>query len=183
MINILKTNKWIELRELVDEKKGINGYVYSHEKSCDGKKIVILPYRNQKGKFEILLRDELTPCWDLNKKIISSLTGSVEKNNSPLETAIIELKEEAGYSITKEDIVELGEMFGIKSSDTVYYLFTVDLTNKEKGKATTDGSKLEKEAKCFWTDNFLKAQDPFVYAALIKMLKHFKQTNLDFKLI
>jgi len=161
------TDKWMEMRIITDDDNDVHGYSYSHEKSCDGKKIVILPFRRENNGTEYLLRREVTPCWGL-KPVVSSITGGYEGGDL-IDTVVKELQEEAGYLVDKNDIIHLDSMFGIKSSDTIYFIYTVDLTGKQKGEATGDGSELEKKAYCYWTKDISQAKDPFVYAAFVKL--------------
>jgi len=149
-IKTLCENKWISLKEINIPEMGINGYVFSHETRCNGKIVAILPYRiNDKNELEYLIRYEVTPCWGL-KQEISSITGGVEEDD-PIHTAVEEMYQEAGYEILPQELIGLGTSHASKSSDTIYYLFSVDLTGKEKiGEAKGDGSNLEQMAECKW---------------------------------
>jgi len=170
---ILYKTDWVSLRQMIDSDNGVSGYDYLHEDRCNGKIVVILAYRNNNGKREYLLRDEITPCWGM-KSVVSSLTGGVE-HNDPRDTAVMEMWEEAGYKITKQDLILLDTSRGAKSSDTLYYIYTVDLTEKEKtGDALGDGSSLEKIAKCFWSDTIENAVDPMVFVAHYRINKKIK---------
>lgn len=163
-IKVLCKTKWASLRRMIDPKNGVHAYDYLHEESCDGKKVSILPYRDNNGKREFLLRNEITPCWGM-KPVISSITGGVE-NDNPRDTAVMEMAEEAGYEISKKDLVFLDKTFGTKSCDNVYFIFTIDLTGKEKTlDASGDGSEIEKKAHCFWSDTIEGAVDPLVHVA------------------
>ncbi len=172
ILTLHKTD-WVSLRKMVDPENGVNGYDYLHEDRCDGKIVVILPFRTEDYKREYLIRDEITPCWGM-KSSISSITGGVE-HDDPRETAVMEINEEAGYEIKKEDLILLDTSRGTKSSDSVYYIYTVDLTGKEKtGDAKGDGSSLEKLATCFWSDTIENAVDPMVYVAYYRINKKIK---------
>jgi 8-oxo-dGTP pyrophosphatase MutT (NUDIX family) len=175
-----KKDKWLEIKK--KEVPGFTDYSYCREIHCDGKKIVILPYKITGPDIKFILRHELTPCWNDEKNTISSLTGSVENNNI-LETAVIELKEEAGYLVSEEKMVYLGHVFGSKSMDTIYHIYTVDLTNVENIGATGDGGFSETISSCFWTKNVNLSKDPLVYAAAIKTLIYLKKIGLKCKII
>lgn len=180
-IKKLYSNNWIELREMIYPEKGISGYTYLHEKRCNGKIVSLLPFRysgfhGSRNSLEYLLRSEVTPCWHSTKEFTSSITGGVEENI--LETAVHELKEEAGYSVDKSDLIYLGTCRGTKSSDTIYYLFTVDLTNFEQGVATTDGSELEKKAHCYWSSSISNAKDPMVYVSYYKIIQLLNENKI-----
>ena len=165
---VLYKTKWLSLHRIKDDAKGVHGYDYSHEDRCDGQIIAILPYRIVGGLREYLLRKEITPCWDLDKQVVSSITGGYEGGDVK-DDVIRELDEEAGYTITKEQIKTLGTCRGTKSCDTIYHLFTVDLTNQEKHNAAGDGSELEAAAKCFWAKDVLGAEDPIVYTMFVRL--------------
>ena len=185
MTKLLCDDKWLQLKHIVAPEKGIHGYTFSHEVSCDGKKISILPFRKQKATddFEsigtqFLLRDEVTPCWDEDVSFISSITGGCEKGVDIVDTAVHELSEEAGYKAERYDFIDLGTCFGTKSTDTVYYLFSIDLTDRERGEAVGDGSELEDKAHCFWTKDVEKAVDPFVYVTLLRLIDYQESKRL-----
>ena len=166
-VKVLEKTDWVSLRRMIDPENGVHGYDYLHEDRCGGKIVSILPYRwvdIHDRKKEYLLRNEVTPCWGM-KPVISSITGGVE-NNDPRETAVHEMAEEAGYEIDKSDLVLLDKVRGTKSSDTMYFIYTIDLTGKEKTlDASGDGSELEAKAECFWSDEIGGAVDPLVYVA------------------
>lgn len=177
MIKKLCGNKWVELREMVDPDKGVKGYVYSHETRCDGHIVTILPYRTDSdgNLTEIMVRMEVTPCWEM-KPVMSSITGGVEKNSDgeldPLATAALELKEEAGLDVDQDKIKSLGTCYGVKSSDTVYHLYATDATGAKEVKAEGDGSELEKKAWCEWVkpQELVKAKDPFLAMLFVKLV-------------
>lgn len=172
--NLLYDTNYLQLKELVDEERGINGYIYSHEIRCNGEIVAILPYRwkNYDGsELEFLLRSEVTPCWGLDEHYISCITGGVE-NGDPNGTAVLEMKEEAGYKISTKELEKWGTCFGTKSSDTIYHLYTVDLTGKKGFEAQGDGSELEAKAECIWKDDISDGVDPFLYVL------HYKLCNL-----
>jgi len=174
---ILCKTEWVSLRKMIDPEYGVNGYDYLHEDRCDGQIVVILPYRYnpETNLLEFLLRSEVTPPWGMNESI-SSITGEVEKDStSKILDAVRELKEEAGYEVEPQDMVFLGISRGTKSVDTVYYLFTVELTKIEKKEATGDGTKLEAMAHCYWTSDISAAVDPMVYVAFYKFNEYFSE--------
>jgi len=163
IITVLEKGNFVSLRKIKNDSKGIFGYEYLHEDRCSGKIVAILPYRYNDEGIEFLLRNEITPCWNPDKKIISSITGGVDKGNTAKETCKIELLEEAGYDIDMQDLCFLGKIYGTKSCDTQYYLYTIDLTYYDRQEATGDGSELEKQAHCFWGKFINDSLDPFIY--------------------
>lgn len=180
MIETLHDGKWLSLRKIVDPENGVNGYEYVHESRCNGKIISILPYKQYENEahepeIQILLRKEVTPCWIMNKQVLSSITGGFE-GGDPRDTTILELKEEAGFDAEKNELISLGTCFGPKSADTVYYLYSINLTNKPAGEATSDGSELEQKAHCEWAqiNDIVNAKDPLASTLLIRLLIHLR---------
>lgn len=180
IVEVIEKGNFTSYRKIIDKSKHVEGYEYLHEDRCNGIIVSILPYRynnsliRRDNPFDFLLRNELTPCWDMDENVWSSITGGVDIGNTEYETALIELEEEAGYKIDQKDLIFLGYSFGTKSSDTLYILFTCDLTDKERGEANGDGSYLESKAYCEWVEDISIAEDPLVYSSYYKM----KQINV-----
>lgn len=169
-------NEWLSLMEL--DLDG-NKYVYSHESRCNGIIVAILPYRFKNDKISYLLRKEITPCWGIEPNH-SALTGGLEEGLSPIETVLKELKEESGYSATEDDLIILGKCFGTKSTDTRYYLFSVDLTGKKPGKKSGDGTIYDDSGTCVWTKEPYLCNDPIasvMYCRLFKKLGEMAKEN------
>ena len=177
MIKKLFGNKWLELRELILPDQGVKGYTFSHETRCSGHIVTILPYKTDSdgNLTEIMVRREVTPCWEM-KPVMSSITGGVEKDDDgeldPLGTAALELREEAGLNVDQSKIESLGTCYGVKSSDTVYHLYATDASNAPKQKAEGDGSRLEKLAWCEWAKpkDLKDAMDPLLAMLFIKLV-------------
>lgn len=166
-------NKWLSLKMMVDPDNHVDGYIYSHETKCNGQIVSVLPFRKTNdGEAEYLLRVEVTPCWSMEPSI-SSLTGGMEKEMTPEEVALMELREESGYDATEGELIKLGTCRGTKSSDTTYHLFAVDVTNKEAGKRTGDGSYHDTNAEVTWRKkgDFDDCVDPIAYVALYRLQK------------
>lgn len=172
-IKTLFKNKWISLMEATN---GTWTYVYSHETSCNGKKIAILPFRsnlrNPTATIQFLLRSEITPCWGGGRHI-ASITGGVEDNNPNL-TALLELEEEAGYVAKLNDLIPLGTCRGAKSMDTIYYLFGIDLSGTTKTKdGKGSGAVLEEQEYAYWAEqgDICHSSCPFVSVMYMRLLK------------
>ena len=170
-IKILCKTDFVELRKMIDEVNGVNGYIYSHETRCKGRIVSILPFRRTKdNKFEFLLRNEVTPPWGM-ETVVSSITGGIEDEYSIEENATKELFEEAGYEVVVPSLISLGTCRGTKSSDTIYHLFSTDLTNIRKtGSASGDGSELEKKANCEWK-RIPEGEDPLIHVMYLRLIR------------
>lgn len=177
---LLKDDKWLQLRKMVAPEHNIYGYTYSHEIRCNGDIVCFLPY--EKGIFtyhRFLLRKEAVPCWELDTPSLCAFTGGVDSGSNPVATCIKELKEEAGYDLDTPELQErvknLGTCFGIKSSDSVYHLFAIDVTDfpEDKKKELFVETDLESSATNVWVDTkelIEQAKDPFPTLIAIKLV-------------
>jgi 8-oxo-dGTP pyrophosphatase MutT (NUDIX family) len=176
MINTLFQNQWLSLKEVV-APPNIKGYVFSHETRSNGSIVSILPYRELNGKTQFLLRKEITPCWDDEEPNFSSITGGIEDISQKRQTVINEIKEEAGYEVSKQDLMFLGTCRGSKSSDTTYYLYSVDLSDKKQGDAVGDGSELERLGSCVWFDDISESVDSLSYVSFYRLNARLKEKS------
>lgn len=152
-IETLHTTPWLSLKRISDPRPDVDGYIYAHEERCRGIIVAILPTRvvNTWGVdvTEFLLREEKTPCWSTEHRILSAITGGWEGGEFR-DNAVRELREETGYQVAADDLVSLGVSYASKSSDTVYHLYTVDLTGREPGMVIGDGTAREALADNRW---------------------------------
>lgn len=198
MIETLCDNEWLSLRRIVDKPRGVDGYVYSHETRCVGRIVVVLPFRviaddpcehathdadrcrasggdeDPDVHIEVLLRDELVPCWFSDEPSLSAITGGWEPTDDLLcrSAAVRELFEEAGYRVDDADLVRLGVSRTSKSSDTMNFLYAVDLTEVEQtGDGRGDGSAVEAAATCRWVaaNRASEVLDPQVHVVLNRL--------------
>jgi len=174
-IRSLGGNEWVELRVSHHPELCPTGYTYAHEVKGNGNKIAIMPFRltgDENIPVEWLLLDEVTLCWEGEDAHPHSITGTVDEGNTPLKTAKIELHEEAGFDVSEEDLIALGTCYGSKAMDTVYHLYTVDLTNVNMGEAITDGHPLEEAAQAFWAVDVSRSSDPMSYVIHFRAFAH-----------
>lgn len=141
-------DEWLSLRAVREPERGVSGYFFSHESSCQGRKVAVLPYRYINGRVKFLVKSEVTPCWSMDP-VQSAVTGGYEGVDI-VEDAIREMVEETGYVITEQMLEPLGSCYASKSADTIYDLFAVNVTDLIPGEMLGDGTRLESEAKCYW---------------------------------
>ena len=112
----------------------------------------------------------MRPAWDMDRLIAASLTGGIEKGSTPLETAIKELKEETGY--TSDKIETLGQTFVAKASDTLCWLFAVDVTDLVPEEIKGDGTGLESMSEPIWVNEkaLLTVLDPLVAQMYLRFI-------------
>ena len=174
---VLHKNEWLSLHVVRDPEAGVNGYVYSHESRCQGRIGAVLPYRDTPHRREYLLKSEVTPCWSL-APVISAITGGYEGGDIA-DDAVREMLEETGYEITEGELIPLGESFASKSADTVYTLYSVDLTGRTPGEAIGDGSRLESESLAVWVpaQGLQNIRDPQVAVMYLRLLALLERTG------
>lgn len=175
----LHSNKWISLLCMRNPSKHIYEYIYSTETRCKGI-VAFIPFRLNGDIIEVLIRYEATPCWDGDRQVGSSFTGGIDHNSTPVETAIKEIKEETGYSVDKTELISLGQTFGIKSSDTIYHLYAVDLSHKDSPTELTVETELEQFSFNKWSQlsQTVNCIPDAIYGMLAFRLIHFLMTTL-----
>ncbi len=174
---VLLANEWLSLKVIRKPEAGVNGYVYSHESRCAGRIVAVLPWRSVRApggpldssaRVEWLLKCEVTPCWSFDP-VVSAITGGYEGGDIE-DDAVREMLEETGYEITRDELVPLGTSYASKSADTVYSLFTVDLTGRVPGEALGDGTRIEAEALWVTSDVLATVMDPQVSVMYVRAL-------------
>lgn len=180
MIETLHENEWVSLRIIRDPDAGVTGYVYSYETRCQGRIVAVLPYRiTDLGARQFLLKSEMTPCWHLGQEM-SAITGGYEGGDIE-DDAVRELLEETGYAITRDELIPLGECFASKSADTVYSLFSMDLTGRERGEAVGDGTRVEAESEAVWVwpQDLPQIRDPHVSVMALRLAARDVERELE----
>lgn len=160
---------YLSLREVFQPGETMTpggGYWYLHETRCDARIVSVLPYRwvnAGEDQREWLLKSEITPCWG-DEPTLSSVTGGCEADADPVQDAAREVLEETGYAVKPADLEYLGACHAGKSTDTIYDLFTVDVTDAAWAAHAGDGSALESSATCVWLSDTMLAgvMDPLV---------------------
>lgn len=174
-------NKWVSLWSAMKPEAGVDGYIFSHETRCSGRIVAILPFREIIGSdgLEFLAKNEMTPCWGFDK-ILSSITGGYEGGDIA-DDAVREMLEETGYVITKDELLDLGQSFASKSSDTIYQLYSVNLTGKTPGEAIGDGSRVESESEAVWVtyDELFTMKDPQIHVMFLRLLVKFEEMIIN----
>jgi ADP-ribose pyrophosphatase YjhB (NUDIX family) len=181
VINTLYSDKWVSLMQFVDPENNILPYTFSQETRCQGRIVLVLPFRVvREDEWEYLVKIEITPCWSL-KHVLSGITGGYEGGDIE-DDAVREVLEETGYTITREELIPLGTCYASKSADTVYSLFSVDLTDKIQGEALGDGEELEQFSK--WLDDreLAKVMDAQVHVAWNRLRDLTEMSRLTFGL-
>ena len=112
--------------------------------------VAVLPYRiNPDDSWDILVRIEPMPARNFRKEYVA-LTGSMDEGEDPVETALRELYEEAGYTAGRDKIKPLGDIYESKKFEDPLHAFAVDVTGLNAVEPPGDGSKLETQSSAAW---------------------------------
>jgi 8-oxo-dGTP pyrophosphatase MutT (NUDIX family) len=152
---ILFESEWISVI------KRDSWYEFSHSKKSNGMGVVVLVYDfNNPSDQKLLARWEKTICHDpkfsfCNPKdynlFLTSITGQIDKRDkSPQEIVLQELLEEAGIVAALDELEELGTCYPSKGSDSLYYIYALNGSDKQLGYIKGDGSKGEEGAYVEW---------------------------------
>lgn len=135
-------NEWLEVRKLDD------WYTYWTNPKCESG-IIVLVFDQSKNL--VLGRYEYTPCHASEHKL-TSITGGVEKGETPIYSAVREVKEETGiHDIEEKDLIDLGWYWPVKNSDHKVYMFALKYDSTKKlGEIVGDGTKGEEGASVKW---------------------------------
>lgn len=152
---VLYDNKWCS----VVERELDNGikWVFGHHGWCNGEGVAIIPYRRELtnpgwnySEFRFLAHMEICAAHS-GEHGMYAVAGGRDKAGEPvITTAVRELKEETGYIASEQDMEFLGTCYPSKGTDTLMYLYAVDVTDLELTKPEGDGTLTEELAYCEW---------------------------------
>lgn len=156
----LKTTKYLSLY------KTKQGFIYAQRRNINS--TASLCFKKEKGKYFFLIRYQPLPIvntikhFKWNDCFTCPITGSLEKNQSPIANAIAEVYEEANLKITSENIKSSCKFVPTTQMNETVFCFLIDATkakliNKKQG----DGSIFEKVSYNRWIS----------YQQLTKILK------------
>jgi hypothetical protein len=160
-------------------------HVYSHAKWINGIAVAILGFRrihSGKDYFQYLGRYENIPTRS-SEPILCSITGGYDNGHkySLLQCALNELREEGGYDAPDEAVMDLGQVFPSKSSDTIQHLFAVDLDHSgvTMCHATTDGTRGEFGSYAKWIseDDMVDSSDPLNHTMMLRLQRALRKEH------
>lgn len=125
-IKKLTDNKYLNIKEVVDEKNHVSGYQFAERRGVDS--VAFICYNSETGQF--LLNREYTP--PTNEFLVRAFGGSLDKQISKKSIVKEEVQEEAGYTVTDDMIHEVGSAFVSTQMNQRCFLYLVDITNGKK---------------------------------------------------
>jgi len=163
--------EYLSIKERITDINPDKPYTFLHEEKCNGKIVVILPFRrNAKGELEYLIRKERVINWDPENDVTESVTGGVE-NNDPDKTAVMELKEETGYDMPFSKFIPIGATKIAKHADTDAHMYAIDLTGVVRDQDYGDGSDGERRAYSYWYSNIADVESCIIYKIIYRLFE------------
>lgn len=163
----LYKTKWVEVMKRVSDEDGT--YIYIQEPwLINGQAVSVLPFKVLNGQKFYLLR-----CEQAETLFTGTVKGGCDKEGeSPLDCAIRELYEEAGYIAQPEDMISLGTARPSKLNTTTMHVFAVDVTNLPFEAPEGDGTLNEATAYCKWVDlsEATQAMDPMIHVSILRLM-------------
>lgn len=149
-----------------------NRFYYVQNTDSNGEAVAVLPYRFDNNILEYLLVKELRPPWG-RELTIQSLTGGMDGRFDHRNNATKELKEETGYDVFPSELIDLGVGRTSKLSDSVLYMYGINLTGKVAGKTALEGYEKFLESVWLMEEELYEIQDPIFFMTYFR-LKHWK---------
>ncbi len=158
-------NEWLELRST--DYDNIKDYIYAHSKKANGN-VAILPIRNDENK-PFLGSFEVVPCHFDGKQLVS-ITGMIDNGDTLEQTCIKEIKEECHYHYKFNEFQFLGKINPSKCTDQEYYLFAINVTDKERHEKISDDASGEKNSYCEWValEECIMSKDPILCSLVMR---------------
>jgi len=149
-----------------------NSYYFSERAGTDSVAFVLYDDHTN----EIGLVSEFKP--PIDKFLTTAFGGSLDQEGvEPIDIVIQEVREEAGFEVTRNQIVSLGKVFVSTQSNQFCHLFLVNV-NKTKQVELRPENDLEALAEVVWLNTLKDIED---WKALTIIFKHEYYSFQDFQ--
>jgi 8-oxo-dGTP pyrophosphatase MutT (NUDIX family) len=143
IVEKITDNRFINLKEVVDPDKNVKGYQFAERLGRDS--VAFICYDEDSGSF--LVNEEYKPPVD--SYVVGAFGGSMDKDKSPDEIVLAEVKEEAGYEVSKDDIRYVGKSFVSTQMNQYCYLYIVFVDRNDKQEREPENA-VEAMSKTHW---------------------------------
>jgi len=128
VVRKITNNRFVNIREIKDPEMHLDGYQFAERLGVDSVAFVLWDENEEM----FLLNREYKPPVD--KFMLGAFGGSMDKNKSPEEIVIAEVKEEAGFVVDKKDVYYVGEVLVSTQMNQMckLYLVKVDKKNQDE---------------------------------------------------
>ena len=139
----LTNNKFLNIKEIQDPDNNVKGYQFAERLGKDS--VAYICWDNNSEQF--LLNNEYKP--PINEFILGAFGGSMDKDKSPEQIVIDEVREEAGFEVDEKDVHYLGKVMVSTQMNQFCHLFLVNV-DKNKQKERQPENAVEAMAKTKW---------------------------------
>lgn len=143
---VLFETKWVKIRQ------SPKGHQYLERRGRDS--IAILLVRiGENGNPEALIRHQYLCVSDNDDDVFACpITGSIEEDEDPRDTAAREAFEEAGYAVELHKTCYIGKYIASTQANETVYLYVSNVTGMEPTEPKGDGGYHESISKNVWSD-------------------------------
>jgi 8-oxo-dGTP pyrophosphatase MutT (NUDIX family) len=142
--------------------------------------VAVLPFKTDESGMlnELGLLHEYNPFRE-DDYTMTLITGTVEGGDADLiDTVVRELKEEAGFTVDREDTKRfhyLGSLYMSKDDDKLLPVFAVKVNDIQQEEAIGDGSEKEEKSELKMVDvkTITESQESLALAAFFKLFQLF----------
>ena len=124
-IKQLTDNRFLNIKEVADSTMHVKAYQFAERKGVDSIAFICHTMRPDHGDQKFLLNHECTP--PTGEFLNRAFGGSLDKDTNLEEIVIEEVKEEAGYDVTENQVFSLGKVFVSTQMNQYCHLFLVEV--------------------------------------------------------
>ena len=139
-------NKFLNIKKVIDPEHGIGGYFFAERLGTDSIAFICV---DKEFPEKVLLNNEYKPPND--EFILGAFGGSLDKEKTPKAIAVEEVKQEAGYVVTEDDITDLGKVLVSTQMNQYCHLFVVKVDGDEEPEREPE-NPCEALAETEWID-------------------------------
>lgn len=143
VIKQLTSNKFLNIKEIRDPDNNVNGYQFAERLGVNS--VAFIGYSPSDNEF--LVNKEYKP--PISNFITGAFGGSMDKDKSPTDIVIGEVREEAGFEVEKNDVKYLGRVMVSTQMNQFCFLFLVILDKKNQKEKQPENA-IEAMAKTKW---------------------------------
>ena len=139
----LTNNKFVNLKQVKYPEKNVGCYQFAERLGVNSVAFICL----DKVAELFLLNKEYKP--PIDEFLLGSFGGSMDKDKTPEEIVVAEVKEEAGFVVTEEDVIDLGDVMVSTQMNQFCHLYIV-LIDRSKQEEREPENAVEAMATTEW---------------------------------
>ena len=143
VIKQLTNNRFLNIKEIEDLENNVKGYQFAERLGVNS--VAFIGYSPSDKEF--LVNKEYKP--PVSKFITGAFGGSIDKDKTPEQITIDEVKEEAGFVVTEEDVKNVGKVFVSTQMNQFCYLYLVYVDKKDQQEREPENA-IEAMAQTEW---------------------------------